>query len=287
MVQEKKKIIVTGASGTLGSALCKYLSEAYDVVPLYHKDIDIKERGKVISFITQEKPFCIVHAAAITDVEYCEENEEETIAVNVKGTQNLCVAAKDCGCKFIYISTDYVFNGRKDSPYTEEDLPDPISVYARSKLEAENIVRSKLTKYFIVRLSWLFGNRKKDFVGYVLGCAEGKEKLKIINDKYSTPCYNKDISFALRELVEKDDGFGVYHVQNGGSCSWCEWAKKILEYSGFSLDIEPTHLSEFNFNAKRPVNSVLNCDKFYKFSGFKLRSWQEALKEEIATCNKS
>lgn len=279
------KVLITGASGTLGQALCRQLGEKYEVVGLCRPDFDLKDKNGVLVRVKKENPDVLIHTAALTNVDYCQNNPDEAYEVNAKGTANLCEAIKGKNCLFIHISTDYVFDGTKKGVYIETDKPNPINIYAKTKLEAEKIVSSSTEKNFILRVSWLFGKKGKDFVSMVVEKIKKNESLSIICDKFSVPTYAFDLVFAI-EVLFKQDQYGIYNLANSGSCSWFEWAKKIVEYYGVKSDVQPTQLEDFNFSAERPKNTVLNCDKFFNLTGMRLRSWQEAVKEYIEKCYK-
>ncbi len=286
MVQQKIKILVTGANGTLGSALCKLFKDKYEVVPLYHKEYDITDKQKIISKLEQEKPNILIHAAALTNVDYCQIHPEEADKVNREGTENLCLACRKIDCKFIYISTDYVFDGKKETAYLETDNTNPLNKYAQSKLEGEKTVQKLLEKYFILRLSWLFGKKDNDFIAEVIKMSKASKEIKIINDKYSIPTYSIDFASSLEYFFDKVN-YGIYHITNASPCSWYDFASKIIEYLNLDTKILPIKLVDFNFKAKRPRNSVLDTNKFSQVSGIRLRAWQEALKEYLQECYKN
>ena len=185
----------------LGSSLINALSSEFEVKGIDIEDCDITNKEEIINKIKIYGPGLIVHTAAYTDVDDCELNPEEAFAVNVGGTGNIARAAKETGAILFYISTDYVFDGKKDKPYTETDIPNPINTYGRSKLEGEKIIQSTLEKFFILRSSWLFGPNGKNFVTTILQRAKERQTLQVVNDQRGSPTYTIDLASALKKML--------------------------------------------------------------------------------------
>lgn len=291
MVEKAKTaVLITGARGVLGRALVKRLRAHYKVVALTHKGCDITDSKKVASVFTRFRPRIVIHTAAFTDVDGCQKDSKKAYAVNTQGTCNIARNAKSAGSIVIYLSTDYVFNGRKKSPYREEDAAYPLSIYGTTKLRAEKCIKQLVKKHIIIRTSWIFGQGKTGFVDKVLAQAKSSQHLKIVSDKYTSPTYAVDLAEALAKIINlidsnkwKDKFYGTYHISNSGFCSWYGYAKFILKSAGLkSTKIEPIPIAEMNFLAKRPLFSVLDNSKYVSVFKSGLRPWQEAVKEYIA-----
>lgn len=284
----KERLIVTGAAGLLGSALCKYFENKYDVIGLTHQECDITDEAQVEEKIIKQNPRFLINPAGFTFVDECEKDPRRANKVNIEGPKNLAEGCKKIDCLMVQISTDYVFDGEKSVAYTEQDQPNPVSVYAQTKLEGEKAAEEILSRFFIVRTSWLFGKKGRDFVSSVIERIDKKIPLKIIDDKFSIPTYNFDLAKAIGDLINKVNDYGIYHITNSGSCSWYDFAKEVAKnYLGKDIKIEPVALDDFAFVAKRPRNTVLENMKFHEALGYKLRPWQEALKEYIDKCYKN
>ncbi|MCX5657836.1 MAG: dTDP-4-dehydrorhamnose reductase [Candidatus Omnitrophica bacterium] len=294
-----KKILITGSNGLLGKALCITLKDKFKVSGLsssgksrarYIK-CDIRRRNKLVTEFLCLKPDIVVHAAAMSDVDYCQMNPREASAVNSLGTRNVAYAAKKSGAFLIYISTDYVFNGRKKRPYREADKTSPISIYGKTKLEGEEFVKRILDKYLIIRTSWLFGPGRDNFVTKIIQAANKVKNMKIVADKFGSPTYSYDLASAIRDIISLNSGLlamsSVVHISNSGSCSRFAFAKKIFKYTDASgVKIAPIKASEFSWSAERPAYSVLDNSKFKNIIGSKLRPWQEALREYLQMIDK-
>jgi len=276
--QEKRKILVTGSSGMLGTYLCEILARDYSVVGFDAvMGQDVTDRQATLGHIAAAKPEIIIHAAAWTDVDGCERDPKKANEINAAGTNNVADAARKTGALLIYISTDFVFDGSKSEPYSENDIPNPLSIYARTKLDGERIAE-KADQHIIIRTSWLYGKNGTNFVDAILKKAKNGETLKVVNDQIGSPTYAKDLAKAILELFKTDNG--IYHISNGGSVSWFDYAKEILRISGVqNVEIRPIKSPELNRPAKRPAFSVLDNAKFERLTGHKMRSWRESLKE--------
>lgn len=289
VAETKAKILITGARGMLGGALCEELSPEYEIIAFGHKDCDITQRNQLITRVSQVNPRVIIHTAALTDVDACEVNIDEAYNVNAKGTETVALACEKIGALLIYISTDYVFDGRKNEPYLETDLPNPVNIYGKSKLEGEKLIPSILKKYLIIRSSWLFGKGRENFVNNIIERAKKEKVLSVANDKFSSPTYTVDLARAIKVLLTTynlrltTDICGIYHITNSGHCSWYEYAKKILECAAIKdVKLVPISLSKFlNFKALRPKYSVLDNSRYRKATGKLLRPWPEAVTEYI------
>ncbi len=274
------KVLITGAKGQLGSDLLKILSPSHEVFGFSHQELSVEDMNAVWDKVRTRKPEVVIHAAAYTHVDDCEKNLEKAYLVNALGTRNVAVASQKVGARLVYISTDYIFDGRKGEPYLEFDPPNPLSVYGKSKLAGEWYVKNFLDKFYIVRTSWLYGLNGRNFVKTILELAENKPFLKVVNDQVGSPTYTLDLAQKIAELIESDY-FGIYHITNQGYCSWFDFARKILELSGVDKKVEPVKTEGFPRPAPRPKFSVLE-NFVLKNSGFSLlRSWEEALTDFI------
>jgi len=266
--------------------LVKVLSTEHEITSLSHQELDVTNKRDVDICINDNKPDVAIHAAAYTDVDGCESNRELAFQVNADGAKNVALACKKTSSVMLYISTDYIFDGEKNSPYIEEDKSNPINVYGESKLAGENHVKSILDRYCIVRTSWLFGANGKNFVKTILRLSQEKNELKVVNDQIGSPTYTLDLAKAIKTLLTKPS-FGYYHVSNQGSCSWYDFAREILKQSGFDeVRVISILTEEFKRPANRPKYSVLNCQKFMDEFGYNLKDWQSALKDYLAEKNR-
>lgn len=280
MIEEREKVLVTGARGMLGWALTKELNLEYQLIGIDIEDADITDESQIKEEIFNIKPDVVIHAAAYTEVDNCEKNKELTHRVNAKGAENVAHACKLCQAKLIYISTDFIFDGLKNSPYTEDDNPNPINTYGWTKLEGERQIQEILPNHLIIRTAWLYGPHGRNFVDKILQLAQSEPELKVVNDQTGTPTYTIDLARAIGLLVKKDP-IGIINVTNSGSCTWFEFAKKILSIRGISKKITPIASSELARLAKRPIYSVLSNEKFQNITQTKLRAWEEALEEYL------
>ena len=273
------KILVTGSKGQLGKALLKLYSDE-NITGVDIDEMDITNVEQTVNLIRELNPDIVIHAAAMTDVDGCEKNEGAAYKVNTLGTRNVALACQKANSEMLYVSTDFVFAGDKDENYNEFDIPSPLSVYGKSKLEGEKLVKELLNKFYIVRTAWLYGDGH-NFVKTMLSLAENKDSLNIVSDQQGTPTFAKDLAIAISKII--DSGlYGTYHASNSGSCSWYDFAKKIFEIKGIDIEVNPTTAEEFGSPAERPAYSVmenfaLECQDIYK-----MRDWGEALKEYLS-----
>ncbi|NQU94940.1 MAG: dTDP-4-dehydrorhamnose reductase [Candidatus Omnitrophica bacterium] len=288
--KKTRKILVTGSHGMLGVDLSKVLSRNYDVLGLdiSKSDIqcDITDIDKTIKSIVDEKPDLVIHTAAWTDVDGCEKDPDKAKKINEGGTENIALAASKLDIPLIYISTDFVFDGEKKNPYTEEDTPNPLSVYGKTKLVAEQKVVA-LRKYVILRTGWLYGANGKNFVDTIIDNAKTRNELKVVDDQAGCPTYTKDFAEAIGRLLDRLNWESktiqeVYHVSNKGAVSWFDYAREIVKLAKLeNVKVLPIKSKDLARPAKRPAFSVLDNSKFEKVTNFKMRSWKETLKEYV------
>ncbi len=294
---EKHKLLIMGSGGMLGTDLCKELKEAYDVTcadlvnagadaaaPFF--ECDITDKASVGKLIDTVRPRIVLHLAAWTDVDGCELDRERAFRINASGVANVATACADSGAALLYISTDFVFDGRKKEPYRENDATGPLNIYAESKLAGEEAVRKGLERYYIVRTSWLYGKNGKNFVDAIIAKSLAEPELKVVNDQVGSPTYTADLAKAIHVLIDKifterigSRGTGIYHISNTGSVSWYDYAVEILKLAGSTAKVIPISSEQLARPAKRPAMSVMDTSKFTAFTGYEMRNWKDALKE--------
>lgn len=277
----KKKVLITGSNGMLGSSLLEQLKKKCSIKGIAIEDADITDINAITKVITKAKPDIVIHTAGYTKVDDCESNINLAYRVNGIGTRNVAIACQRIDASMAYISTDYVFDGIKDSPYSEFDAANPINVYGKSKLAGEILVQQILNRFYIIRTSWLYGANGVNFVDTIVNKAKTEKELKIVDDQKGSPTYTNDLADKIGEII-KEEKYGIYHITNSGSCSWFEFAKKIVDISNISpIRLIPIKSSELNRPAKRPANSVLQ-NFMLELEGIPLmRHWEEAVEEYI------
>lgn len=250
---------------------------------LWDKDeIDITDKSQVSAKITDLAPELIINAAAYTNVDGCETNEDLATRVNGEAVGYLAQMAKEIGAALVHYSTDYVFDGAKKEGYVEVDKPNPINAYGRSKLVGElSIVNCQLLDYYLIRTAWLFGPKGKNFVETMLALADKGKPIKVVNDQFGCPTYAPDLAQATREIIESKKPFGIYHRTNSGVTTWYEFAKEIFRVFGRQVDLSPCSTADYPTPAKRPAYSVLVSTRLPA-----LRPWPEALAAYKDTRNK-
>jgi len=276
----RKTVLVTGHKGQLGQALMELLQPDFRVAGVDIDEVDITVSSEVAGAFYLHQPDIVIHTAALTDVDGCEIDPEAAIRINSLGTQNLVIAAEEFNSTFVYLSTDYVFPGNADKPYMECDPTGPISWYGRSKLLGEQFVRNMLFRYFIIRTSWLVGEKGRNFVKIILKLAREKDELTVVNDQKGCPTFASDLAKAIREMIETPY-FGTYHVTNSGETTWYDFAVKILEGGGIDTPIRPITTKELGRPAPRPAYSVLS-GLLFRERGFEpLPPWEVSLSQYL------
>ncbi len=277
-----KTILVTGANGQLGNEI-KIIAQksATNFIFTDAKQLDITNKKVVKAFFSQYKPDYCINCAAYTAVDLAEEEREKAYAINVLGTQYLAEEAKKHNTTLIHISTDFVFDGAKNTPYTEEDIPNPINYYGETKYLGEQFVQKNVENYYIVRTSWLYGSKGNNFVKTMLRLSETNEELKIVNNQFGSPTYAKDLALFVLSLIKTKNSFGIYHFSNSGATNWAAFAEKIIYLTKKNTKIKGIPDVEYPTKARRPRFSVMNLDKA-KNTSLVIRNWEEALKEYIA-----
>ncbi|MDD5195564.1 MAG: dTDP-4-dehydrorhamnose reductase [Candidatus Omnitrophica bacterium] len=283
-MEKSKKILITGARGMLGMALSKTLGSLFKASLLDKDDCDITDSAAVKYFFARREFDVIIHCAAYTAVDKAQDEPELAYLVNAQGVKNIFDATEGSNCLFIYLSTDYVFDGAKPAPYTEEDTPRPINVYGQTKLKGEQFARL-FKRYLIIRTSWLFGPDGNNFVRTILKKASEKSVLDVVNDQVGSPTYTLHLALAIRKLLEtfinKGVPCGVYNITNSGVCSWYTLACRIAALKKLPVEIRPIASEHCFRKAGRPKNSALSGEKFYALTGFRLPRWQEAVEDYL------
>jgi dTDP-4-dehydrorhamnose reductase len=276
------RILIAGARGMLGTDLLEELGTVHQVTGLGHGDLDITDAERCRARVFEVHPEIVINAAAMTDVDGCESREQEAFLVNGQGAGNLAAAATAIGSVVIHFSTDYIFDGTKDRPYCEEDKPNPRSVYGKSKLAGEQLVRTLRPDHLILRTSWVFGSHGKNFIRTIAQAARRQGTLRVVNDQRGSPTYTIDLARYTRKMLEARCR-GTYHLTNSGSCTWYELAARVVEWLGLDVPVLPVASTEYRRPASRPANSVLANGRLAR-EGFPLmRPWQEAAEEYVKT----
>ncbi|SNR59710.1 dTDP-4-dehydrorhamnose reductase [Desulfurobacterium atlanticum] len=273
-------IVITGGKGQLGREFIKALNRAEVPYKAFDKsELDISSGEKVLSVIRDIKPDVIINCAAYNQVDRAETEYEMAYKVNVIGVENLAVAAKEVGAFFVHYSSDYVFDGKKeDGLYTEKDTPSPLNEYGKSKLLGEERVKAVLDNYLILRVSWVYGEGKQNFIHKLLSWAERDSYLKVACDEFSVPTYTGVIVDVTLKAIEQGLS-GLYHLTNSGFTSRFEWARAVFEILGVDKFIRPVPSSVFSLPAKRPLFSPMSNKKISKELSVSIPYWEESLRE--------
>jgi len=282
------KVFLIGVDGQLGTDISIYFTkmgaEVQGLVGL--KEIDICDYNKSYELIRQSGPDIVINTAAFHDVDLCEDEIVQAFKVNVAGVKNIAAICREMDIPLMHFSTDYVFDGEKNAPYIEEDCPGPSSIYAISRLGGERVVQYMLEKYYLIRLSGLYGHAGcagKDNINFVetmLGLADTEKQIKVVDDQVLTPTSTIDVAEKLFELIGTGR-YGLYHMTNTGSCSWFEFACEIFRLADIDMDVIPVSSGEFGAKAARPGYSVLDNAGLRKAGLSDLRDWKEALRKYI------
>ena len=291
------KVLVTGTSGQLGFDVMEELARrGYTGIGADRSDsdaefehviLDITDKEKVFQVVKEVNPDVIVHCAAWTNVDAAEDPKNLNVvrAVNVDGTRNLAEVAKEVGAKFVYISTDYVFDGQGERPWQPDDKNyAPLNVYGQSKLDGELAVAETLEKYFIVRIAWVFGRNGKNFIKTMIEVGKTHPEVRVVDDQIGTPTYTVDLARLLVDMIETDK-FGYYHATNeGGYISWADFTEEIYRQTGMDVKVNRVNTAEYGESvAKRPFNSRLDKSKLVENGFTPLPDWKDAVKRFLAT----
>ncbi|MGH0423503.1 dTDP-4-dehydrorhamnose reductase [Bacillus pretiosus] len=275
------KILVTGYNGQLGYDVVKRgEKQGLEMQGTGIEDLDITNEAAVYEFVDKVKPDAIIHCAAYTAVDKSEDDKELCWNVNVEGTKYLATAAKKLNAKFVYISTDYVFDGEGTHTFVETDAPNPVGYYGLTKYEGEKVVRNLIDNNFIVRISWVFGINGNNFIKTMLRLGETRNELNVVGDQIGSPTYTYDLARLLIDMVVTEK-YGTYHATNEGFCSWAEFAQETFEIAGQDVKVNSITTEEYPTRAVRPKNSRMSKQKLID-NGFEpLQDWKKATKHYI------
>jgi dTDP-4-dehydrorhamnose reductase len=286
------KIVITGSTGLLGCELVRYFLKTDEVFPLRgSKDIDILNFVELTKKVQVIKPDIIIHLAANRDLDMCEQNPERAYLINTLGTRNVINASRETGATFVYISSNSVFNGKKESAYTEFDETNPINIYGKSKLKAENEVKASNIPNFILRVPYLFGEGgsiDRNYLYKIINALKTQQPMFLANDQRDNPTYVKDLAYMIEKVV-KSKAYGTYHLGNKGVASRYEFALEIGKFLGLQHEniLIPQKMSQMKRNALRPANTTLSTLVYEKIFDGTIRNWKEALHECLRNFKKT
>lgn len=270
-------ILVTGSNGQLGFDIVRELkNRKIEYAGTIRSDFDLTNYDEAEKYILKIKPECIIHCAAYTNVNKAEDEKELCYNVNVNGTENIAKICRKLNAKMIYISTDYVFDGTKNNEYEVDDIPNPLSVYGKSKYKGELKVKENLDRYFIVRTSWVFGSHGNNFVKTMLNLGKERESIDVVCDQIGSPTYTVDLARVLCDMTFSDK-YGIYHATNCGVCSWAEFAEEIMKREGLNCKVKYVKSSDYKSNVVRPLDSRLSKESILENEFGMLPFWKNSL----------
>lgn len=279
------KVLVTGISGQLGFDVIKELKNRnHEVIGVNREIMDIICGEKVYSVIKDASPDAVIHCAAYTAVDKAENEVDKCREVNAKGTEYIAKVCRDLDIKMMYFSTDYVFDGQGENLWHPDDKTLPLNLYGKTKYEGEKAVIDNLEKFFIIRISWVFGVNGNNFVKTMLRLAKNYKTISVVNDQIGSPTYTYDLAKLVADMIETEK-YGIYHATNEGICSWYDFAVEIFKMAKIDVDVVPITSEEFPTVAKRPKNSRMDKSKLDE-SGFeRLPHWKDALERYLKEIN--
>lgn len=280
-----KKMIITGCNGQLGREMNRLYAGNTDI-ELINTDVDeldITSIDAVMKLVKEVNPYAIINCAAYTAVDACETNQDIAFKVNTIGPRNLAIAARETGAKLLHVSTDYVFDGTKETPYYESDPICPQSVYGSTKAEAEKMVQQMADRYFILRTAWLYGDGK-NFAKTMLRLAETNDTVKVVGDQYGTPTSAYELAKGIDSLLFSDN-YGLFHATCEGSCNWAEFAAEIFRLAGKDTKVQAITTAEYGAPANRPAHSVLENYMFKMTNGYLFADWHDAIEKYLKELN--
>ncbi|MDI9558880.1 MAG: dTDP-4-dehydrorhamnose reductase [Pseudomonadota bacterium] len=275
------KILTTGSHGLLGTNILPVLERSFTVIPYDIEEWDITDRDAGERTIRDIRPDVILNLAAYTNVDECEDCLSLADRVNAEAPGIMAKLCSDHNIKFVHISTDYVFDGEKETPYKEDDETNPTSVYGLSKLSGEKKVLANCPDAIIIRTQWLYGHGGINFITKITKIAREQGVAEVVNDQRGCPTYAKDIADPILLLIEKNRS-GIYHVANAGSCTWFDFAREIFSCLHIDVVLKPITSEQLNRKANRPRNSVFDCSRLFRDTGHRMRTWQDALHDYLS-----
>lgn len=279
------KILVTGANGQLGKEIMRYLKNTqYEYLGVGRKEFDICDSGACKKALIEYRPDIVIHCASYNKVDNAEIEYELCMKTNYEATKSITDVCKKLNAKLIFFSTDYVFDGEKKTPYQTDDETCPISTYGKSKAYAENYIMKTLQKYFIIRISWLFGYYGNNFVKTILNLGNECEYIRMVEDQTGSPTYTKDLTELTFEII-KTNRYGVYHITNEGFCSRKEFANKVFSLASIDIEVIGINSEEYKSLAKRPENSKLSKECLDNNGFYRLVHWEDALYRYLEELN--
>jgi dTDP-4-dehydrorhamnose reductase len=280
-------VLVTGGNGQLGQSI-QYIAPKYAQIDFIFADsdtLDITNEKECFSFFEKHKPHYCINTAAYTAVDKAESEPEKAHNINVLGAKNLAQACLKHNSILLHISTDFVFDGTKNSPYQETDIPNPLGVYGKTKLDGEKAIQETFSNYYIIRTSWVYSQFANNFMKTMLRLAQERDSLSIVSDQVGTPTHAVDLAECLVKIIQNHNNnqlvhtnYGLYHFSNEGYCSWFDFAKKIFEVNNVTIAIQPIPSSAYPTPAKRPLYSVLDKTKIKKTFNLDIPNWEQSLK---------
>lgn len=279
------KVLVTGIKGQLGHDVMESLAKRkIEAVGADLEEFDITDKEQTRAFITKVAPDVVVHCSAYTAVDKAEENKELCRKVNADGPRNIAKVCKELDAKMMYFSTDYVFPGKGEQFYEVDDVTGPTSQYGLTKLEGELAVQEIMEKYFILRVSWVFGVNGNNFVKTMLRLGKERDSINVVCDEVGSPTYTRDLAELVCDMIETEK-YGVYHATNEGVCSWADFTKEIFRLAGYTTKVNPITQAEYGAKAVRPLNSRMSKEKLIENGFQKLPTWQDALVRYLKELN--
>lgn len=279
------KLLVTGGTGQLGRALSRLGNQHHQITSFGSADLDVTDFNKVTAALNECSPDIVIHAGAMTDVDGCERDVRLAYRINGLGSQNIASATATAGIPVVYVSTNFVFDGILERPYTEFDTQNPISTYGATKLAGERAVSALNSQHAIVRTAMVYDETGSNFVNSMLRLASEHPRLTVVDDQFGNPTYAGDLAFGIMQLIESR-AFGTYHLTNSGSASWYSWASTIFQYAGIDIPVDPIPASQFKRAATPPTNGLL--DNLAAASlGIELPPWEDALDRCLKRRNES
>lgn len=276
------KVLISGGRGLLARNILPLLGERFELAVYDIDEWDITSASAGKELMNLHRPDVVLNLAAMTDVDGCEDRADVARKVNADGAGTVAGLCADAGARLVHVSTDYVFDGTKGSPYQEDDEPGPASVYGRTKLTGERMVIERLADAAIVRTQWLYGKGGTSFVDKIRKLAREQGSVRVVDDQRGSPTYALDLAAPIISIIGKGLT-GIYHVSNSGSCTWFEFARAIFSIGNMNVETIPISSRELGRKAARPACSVFDLTKFERATGIGMRNWMDALREYLAT----